>query len=227
MEVPMKPASARPGVSRLRRNPEHVRHTASVALAAGALAALTAAAPFLQQADDSPLAAAPPARRGGQAIPARLDVRPLTATAETLASVVARRYRIALASAREVVETAYREGRRNSVDPLLILAVIAVESRFNPIAESEQGAVGLMQIVPRFHADKLAEIGASSVLPPPANIALGARILRESIERGGGETAGLQLYNGSPDDGTKAYANRVQTERRRLEAALPRARDRA
>jgi len=166
-------------------------------------------------------------RRGATAIPARLDARPLTASAETLASVVARRYRIALASAREVVETAYREGRRNSIDPLLILAVIAVESRFNPIAESEQGAVGLMQIVPRFHADKLAEIGASSVLPPPANIALGARILRESIERGGGETAGLQLYNGSPGDGTKAYANRVQAERRRLEAALPRARDRA
>jgi soluble lytic murein transglycosylase-like protein len=221
----MKPASARPGVSRLRRSQEQVRHTGSVAVAAGALAALTAAVPFLRQGDDTPLAAAIRAPAGGATIPARLDVRPLAPLVETLASVVARRYRIALASAREVVETAYREGRRNSVDPLLILAVIAVESRFNPIAESEQGAVGLMQIVPRFHADKLAEIGASPVLPPPANIALGARILRESIERGGGETAGLQLYNGSADDGTKAYANRVQAERRRLEAAVPRVRD--
>ena len=108
-----------------------------------------------------------------------------------------------------------------------LTATIAVESRFNPIAESEQGAVCLMQVVPRFHADKLAELGAASALPPHENIALGARILRESIQRGGGETAGLQLYNGSPDDGTKAYANRVQSERRRLQEALPRARDRA
>jgi soluble lytic murein transglycosylase-like protein len=226
----MKPAPAWPEATRLRWKPEQGRHTATAALAAGALAALTAATPFLRQPDDSSIAAGAASvqtHRGGAALPARLDLRPLSPSAETLAGVVARRYRIALASAREVVETAFSEGRRNGVDPVLILAVIAVESRFNPIAESERGAVGLMQVVPRFHADKLAEIGAASALPPPANIALGARILRESIERGGGETAGLQLYNGSSDDGTKAYANRVQSERRRLQEALPRTRDRA
>ena len=130
-----------------------------------------------------------------------------------------------------MVHTAFREGRRNDVDPLLILAVIAVESRFNPIAESEQGAVGLMQIVPRFHMDKVDAKsdagGAPSFLPPRANIAIGTRILKDSIRRGGGEAAGLQLYNGSFDDESRAYANRVQAERRRLEEALPRARNRA
>jgi len=226
----MKPAPASPGATRPRWSKNKPRHAATAALAAGALAALSAATPFLRQPDDASIApgiAAPLARRGGTNLPARLDLQPLAPSAETLASVVARRYRIGLASAREVVETAFREGRRNGVDPLLILAVIAVESRFNPIAESEQGAVGLMQVVPRFHADKLAEIGAESALPPHTNIALGARILRESIQRGGGEAAGLQLYNGSSDDGTKAYANRVQSERRRLQEALPRGRDRA
>ncbi len=85
-----------------------------------------------------------------------------------------------------------------------------------------------MQVVPRFHADKIAEIGAPSILlPPHTNIAIGTRILKESIRRGGGEIAGLQLYNGSADDETKAYSNRVQSERRRLEEALPRVRDRA
>ncbi len=133
-----------------------------------------------------------------------------------------------------MVRTAFHEGRRNGVDPLLILAVIAVESRFNPIAESEQGAVGLMQIVPRFHMDKVdAEVDAGvdaagpSFLPPRTNIAIGTRILKDSIRRGGGEAAGLQLYNGSFDDESRAYANRVQVERRRLEAALPRPRNRA
>ena len=125
-----------------------------------------------------------------------------------------------------MVRSAYREGRRNELDPLLILAVIAVESRFNPIAESEQGAVGLMQIVPRFHMDKVATGDAPTFLLPHANIAIGARILKDSIRRGGGEIAGLQLYNGSFDDETRAYANRVQAERRRLEDALPRSQPR-
>jgi soluble lytic murein transglycosylase-like protein len=196
------------------------------ALAAAVAFAVLAAPPFPPAAVKAatspmgvPLVAGP--------TPVRLGPAPLSPSAETLAGVIARRYRIALASAREVVATAMREGGRNGVDPVLILAVIAVESRFNPIAESEQGAVGLMQIMPRFHADKLAELGATSGLAPHANIAVGARILHDSIVRGGGEAAGLQLYNGSSDDETRAYAGRVQAERRRLEDALPKAGRRA
>ena len=221
----MKPSLARPGAPHLRSNPRRARH-ALFATLAGMLAALTGAAPFLRPAEPA-AAPLPTELRPARTVPTRLDLSPLTPSAETLAGVVARRYRIALASAREVVETAFGEGRRNGLDPLLILAVIAVESRFNPIAESQQGAVGLMQVMPRLHADKLAEIGASSALPPHANIAVGARILREAIRRGGGEAAGLQLYNGAADDETRAYANRVQAERKRLTESLPRLRDRA
>ena len=221
----MKPLPARAGAL----GPQYPRRARPIvpALVAGMLAAVSAALPFLRPVE--PAAAMPAVSERGPAhtLPARLDLHPLSPAAEKLAAVVARRYRIAVASAREVVETAFREGRRNGLDPLLILAVIAVESRFNPIAESEQGAVGLMQVMPRLHADKLAEIGAVSALPPHANIALGARILREAIRRGGGEAAGLQLYNGAPDDETRAYANRVQAERKRLTDSLPRSRDRA
>jgi soluble lytic murein transglycosylase-like protein len=165
----------------------------------------------------SPSRAAAPAP-----VAVRLATDSPTPVVESLVSLVARRYRVARESAREMVRAAFREGRRNGVDPLLILAVIAVESRFNPIAESDQGAMGLMQIMPRFHLDKFDAVDA--MLQPHANIAAGARILRDSIRRGGGEIAGLQLYNGAPDDETQAYANRVLTERRRLEAALPHAR---
>jgi len=143
---------------------------------------------------------------------------------DLLAAVVARRYRVAEGAAGEVVRAAFREGRRYELDPMLILAVIAVESRFNPFAASEQGAVGLMQIVPRFHMDKIGAEGAPSVLAPDMNIAVGARILKDSIQRGGSDAAGLQLYNGSFDDETRAYANRVLSERRRLQEALPRPR---
>lgn len=226
-----KPRPATPEALRLR-SPSAVRPSfapaAVLAATAAAIAlAVTAAAPLPAGATKvvSPLPAVRPLPPGPT--PVRLDPSPLPPSAETLAGVVARRYRIALASAREVVATAVQEGRRNGLDPVLILAVIAVESRFNPIAESEQGAIGLMQIVPRYHADKLAEVGSASGLAPHANIAVGARILRESILRGGGEAAGLQLYNGSPDDETRAYAGRVQAERRRLEDALPKAGRRA
>ncbi len=200
---------------------------AAVATAAAAVAIVVAASQLPQGGAPRPDPGPASPRIAAAPSPTRYEPSELSPAAEKLAGVVARRYRIALASAREVVGTAMHEGRRNGLDPVLILAVIAVESRFNPIAESEQGAIGLMQVMPRLHADKLAELGVRSALSPHANIAVGARILRESIRRGGGEAAGLQLYNGAPDDDTRAYANRVQSERRRLEAALPRARDHA
>lgn len=170
-------------------------------------------------------------RMAPPAIPATLSqTRIGTAEAaprdQLLANLVARRYRVAQDAAGEVVRAALSEGRRHGIDPMLILAVIAVESRFNPIAESEQGAMGLMQVVPRFHMDKIATAGASLLLPE-ANIAIGARILKDSIRRGGSDAAGLQLYNGAVDDETQAYANRVLLERQRLQDALPRSRDRA
>lgn len=223
-----RPAAAAPR-QRCRRENER-GPSFRFALTAALLAAATAAAtPLLQTWATSapgvvPVSLAP---RGASPTHARIGVEELTPAAERLASFVARHYRVARESARDVVRTAFHEGRNNGLDPVLILAVIAVESRFNPIAESDQGAVGLMQVVPRFHADKIAEIGASSALPLHTNIAIGARILKDSIRRGGGEAAGLQLYNGSFDDESRAYANRVQVERRRLEETLPRVRNRA
>jgi hypothetical protein len=78
-----------------------------------------------------------------------------------------------------------------------------------------------MQIVPRFHKDKLPDEGAPAMLEPEANIAVGTRILKDSIRRGGSAEAGLQLYNGAFDDETRAYANRVLAERRRIEQSMP------
>ncbi len=151
---------------------------------------------------------------------ARLSHRVRTRSPASLRAAIAWRRARPL----EVVAAAFREGQRHGLDPTLILAVIAVESRFNPIAESEQGAVGLMQVVPRFHMDKIAAFGVPSMLLPEANIAIGTLILKDAIRRGGSDAAGLQLYNGSWDDETRAYANRVLAERRRLEEAVPRPR---
>ena len=144
---------------------------------------------------------------------------------EAVAAVVSKRYRVSLEATRPLVGAAFQEGARIGIDPLLIVAVIAIESRFNPIAQSDGGAMGLMQIIPRYHADKLASVDA--VLDPPKNIELGARVLKEYIKRGGTEIAGLQLYNGNIDDESNAYASRVLGEKQRLKDAIRRAREAA
>jgi len=145
---------------------------------------------------------------------------------EAIADSLAKRYRISAAALRGVVATAYREGQRTGLDPLLIIAVIAVESGFNPIAESEMGAQGLMQVIPRYHPAYVEAAGADSVLDPHSNIRLGARVLSDYIRAGGTEVAGLQRYNGATGDPSNAYAAKVLGEKQRLQRAIQRARDR-
>src|SRR5206468_8077727 len=74
-----------------------------------------------------------------------------------LANYVSRRYRIAPDVSEMFVGAAYEAGRQVGLDPLLILAVMAVESRFNPLAESLMGANRLMQVIPKHQLDKLLE----------------------------------------------------------------------
>lgn len=140
---------------------------------------------------------------------------------QTLANYLARRYRVASEPVEELVHAAFAAGRLTRLDPLLILAVIAIESRFNPIAESDYGARGLMQVVPRFHLEKLAlHGGTATLLEPHTNVLVGAQILDEYIERAGSLEAGLQLYNGALEDPARAYAQRVLAERERLTQVL-------
>ena len=139
-----------------------------------------------------------------------------------LANYVSRRYRIAPDVTEMFVGAAHEAGREVGLDPLLILAVMAVESRFNPVAESLVGAKGLMQVVPRHHQDKLMEHGGEEavLLDPVTNIALGARILKEYIRRTGSLEAGLQFYNGALADPSSQYAQRVFAEKERLQEAV-------
>jgi len=143
----------------------------------------------------------------------------------TLAAYLSRRYRVAQDATEQLVGAAHQAGSRTGVDPLLILAVIAVESRFNPIAESVMGAKGLMQVIPRFHQDKLDALGGEdSVFDPMTNILVGARILKDAVRRGGGLMPGLQLYNGAFSDDTQQYAQKVMAEKQRMQQMLKRSR---
>ena len=135
-----------------------------------------------------------------------------------LTEFIAKRYRVAQDAISGFVATAYMAGNEWKVDPLLILAVMAIESRYNPVAESHMGAKGLMQVIPKFHSEKLTEHGGeSALLDPHTNIQVGAQILREYLRRFGETETALQMYAGAFDEPNSSYALKVLAERARLE----------
>jgi soluble lytic murein transglycosylase-like protein len=148
--------------------------------------------------------------------------------AEVLAvtETAAKKYRVARNVMRGFVDAAYLEARRNRIDPLLVVAVIAIESGFNPVAQSSVGATGLMQVVPAYHAEKFPAGNGDAALDPRINIRVGTRVLKEYVSRAGTETAGLQRYAGSASDPHRAYATKVLAERARLREAARQARAR-
>jgi soluble lytic murein transglycosylase-like protein len=131
---------------------------------------------------------------------------------------IAKRYRVSDQAVAGFVTTAYVAGAQYSLDPLLILAVISIESRYNPVAESTMGAKGLMQIIPKYHLEKLSDHGGEqALLDPQVNIRVGTRILREYQRRLGDTEAALQMYGGAFDEPTSQYADKVLAEKARLE----------
>jgi soluble lytic murein transglycosylase-like protein len=140
---------------------------------------------------------------------------------QAVAEFIAKRYRVAEDAAGEFVAMAYRAGDQHRVDPLLILAVMAIESRYNPVAESTMGARGLMQVIPRYHPEKLEPHGgADALLEPAVNIQVGAQILREYQRRFRDTETALQMYAGAFDEPSSSYAFKVLAERARLEQML-------
>ena len=151
----------------------------------------------------------------------------LTPVMKAALDSVSLRYRVSPEALQPVFEAAQLAAPKRQLDPLLIIAVISVESRFNPFSQSPMGAQGLMQIIPRYHQDKVPDTAPPRpFLDPVTNVSIGAQILQESIRRQGGLMEGLQYYGGVLDDNDQTYANKVLAEKLRLEQA-PRRRESA
>lgn len=196
-----------------------------------AAAAMQPAAAMQAAAAMQPAAASPPAL-ALQASANRSVVAP-SATAQSalgeeqqaVAKFIARRYRVSERAVAGFVATAYRAGEQHEVDPLLILAVMAVESRYNPVARSVVGAKGLMQVMAKWHPEKLDDHGGEdALLEPEVNILVGTQILREYLRRFGDVEPALQMYVGAFDEPTARYTNKVLAEKARLEAIRKKAR---
>jgi soluble lytic murein transglycosylase-like protein len=151
--------------------------------------------------------------------------RPLQASTATamqqkwVAYWLAKRYRVAGDAIHMLVSTSYQVAKEIKLDPLLILSVIAIESRFNPLSESPVGAQGLMQVMSKIHQDKFQKHGGiAAALNPVANIKVGSSILKEYVVQGGSVEAGLKKYVGAAAFATDSgYGHKVLTEYRYLQ----------
>jgi len=145
---------------------------------------------------------------------------PLDVQQRAVAGYIKRKYGVSAEVVQELVRTAFVAGKRYGVDPLLVVAIMAVESSYNPIAESFAGAKGLMQIIPKYHLEKFAEFGGEqSAFDPRVNIMVGARIVREYLLMHSGDLfTALQTYAGAMADREAIYTQRVLNEKDQLDA---------
>jgi soluble lytic murein transglycosylase-like protein len=144
----------------------------------------------------------------------------LTVEQRRVARWIANHHRVSVDAIEQLVGKSFEVAGTYRLDPFLLLAVISIESGFNPLAESRVGAVGLMQIMPKVHANKFKALGGEKLaLDPWINMQVGAQILREYIDRFGSETAALRAYVGVGQDQPTEYPQRVQRVRERILAA--------
>ncbi len=133
---------------------------------------------------------------------------------------LSRKYRVAPEPLGVLVAEAFEVGEKARMDPTLILAVMAIESRFNPFAQSPVGAQGLMQVLTRVHTDKYEDFGGKlAAFDPVTNLRVGAQVLRECIQRAGGSIeGGLKLYVGAVTTDGSSYINKVIAEHLRIQS---------
>jgi soluble lytic murein transglycosylase-like protein len=126
---------------------------------------------------------------------ARRNPAPVAETAPTARKVVYTGVR-----REDFQEYVYEASTRYRLDPELVNALILVESNFDELALSDQGAMGLMQLMP----DTADQLGVESPFNPRQNIEGGVKYLRYLIERFRGDVElALAAYNAGPTTVTR------------------------
>ena len=129
-----------------------------------------------------------------------------------------KKYKLDRAKIEEYVSNTILIAKEVNIDPVLLLAVISVESNFNPNTKSHAGAEGLMQVMTSVHKDKYDLYGGTTeAVKPEVNIRVGAYILKYLIATAGSLRNGLKYYVGAANaENDGGYADKVLAERNRL-----------
>lgn len=148
------------------------------------------------------------------------DPAHLTRQQAAVAQWISRRYKVAPEPIARLVQEAWDIGHRAGIEPTLILAIMAIESSFNPFAQSPVGAQGLMQVMTRVHDDKYEAFGGThAAFDPVSNLRVGVQVLKECIARAGSLQDGLRFYVGAAGiESDGGYVGRVLAEQLHLRA---------
>lgn len=149
--------------------------------------------------------------------PQRLDDQHIQALTEEVskqaqAEYLAKKFRQRMAAVRKYVDLAWAEAeKRDGLEPELIIAIMQKESSLRPKVQSRYGAQGLMQVVRRWHREKLH--ASESLFDPEVNIRVGADILEEYLVLAGGSLPqALGKYSGN----ARGYSGKILSESRKL-----------
>ncbi len=139
----------------------------------------------------------------------------------TLAFWLSKKYRVAPEPVSALVAEAFEVSKHARLEPTLILAVMAIESGFNPFAQSPVGAQGLMQVMTSVHTDKYESFGGKlAAFDPVANLRVGVKVLQDCIARAGSLEGGLKQYVGASSGDDGGYAIKVLQENQRLQQVI-------
>jgi hypothetical protein len=124
-------------------------------------------------------------------------------------------FRVAPLESMKIARAVLIEADRHAISPILLLAVMSVESSFDRHAVSNAGARGLMQVLPAAHPQLIAD--TTDLSDPAINVRIGTTILRGYLDESGGDLdAALLRYSG----GGRGYARRVVLRMQHLDASL-------
>ncbi len=131
---------------------------------------------------------------------------------------LSKKYKVAPEPLSALVAEAYALGAKAKLEPTLILAIMAIESGFNPFAQSPVGAQGLMQVMTKIHSDKYEDFGGKlAAFDPITNLRVGVKVLQGCIARAGSVEGGLKHYVGAANMASDGgYAGKVVAEYARL-----------
>jgi soluble lytic murein transglycosylase-like protein len=152
---------------------------------------------------------------------------PKTLTPEQLLATrwLSRKYRVSAEPLSAMVAEAWILGERSQLPPSLILAIMAVQSRFNPFVSATPGQVGLMQIDLQAHAEALAQFGGPlAAFDPLTNLRLGVRHLQGLMQQTENLEEALALYGVSSGfNGEGQFVDRVLAEQVMIEKSFEKA----